>query len=176
MVFAPALVYGFRLPLPLLFSDLLRRWNLCPSQLTPNSWRFMAAYVAACRVGKIEMSGRHMSGVMPGRFTGSSYTLSLSGLKLLDKKDVKGWHSLWFLVRSLVSFEFGCHLAPMSPCLEDTLDTDERRKAKSALKLIDSSSFKSDRFPRRSFLEESGLSLRHPRARGRTPLFALFAL
>ena len=49
------------------------------------------------------------------------------------------------------------------------------RETEADLKLVDISSFKSDRFTRREFLAESGSSLRHPRSCSRMPLLASFA-
>jgi hypothetical protein len=39
---------GMRVPLHPFYSKLLRHYGLAPSQLTPNSWRFKAAFIVLC--------------------------------------------------------------------------------------------------------------------------------
>ncbi|TVU07317.1 hypothetical protein EJB05_47367, partial [Eragrostis curvula] len=47
-VYEDALDAGMRLPLHPFYSKLLRHYGLAPSQLTPNAWRYMAAFVVLC--------------------------------------------------------------------------------------------------------------------------------
>ncbi|KAJ0970561.1 hypothetical protein J5N97_018520 [Dioscorea zingiberensis] len=44
-VYADALLGGLRLPFPQLFLDIFQTFHVCPSQLTPNSWRTLCGFV-----------------------------------------------------------------------------------------------------------------------------------
>ena len=39
---------GVRFPLHELYNKILKHFNLAPSQLTPNSWRYLAGFVLLC--------------------------------------------------------------------------------------------------------------------------------
>ncbi|KAJ0963082.1 hypothetical protein J5N97_028204 [Dioscorea zingiberensis] len=45
VVYYDALVAGLRLPFPQIFIDIFRFYNVCPSQLSPNSWRILCGFV-----------------------------------------------------------------------------------------------------------------------------------
>ena len=109
VVFTAALEYGFRFPIPPLYQDFINCHRVSPSQISPNSWRFMAGYVAACRVGNIATSARHMSGVLLAKEASGLLTLSFTGSGLMKKRDASwGWRPNWFLVRVVGDFNFGC--------------------------------------------------------------------
>ncbi|KAJ1270346.1 hypothetical protein BS78_06G047100 [Paspalum vaginatum] len=48
-VYVGALEAGLRFPLHELYVQLLRHYNLAPSQLTPNAWLYMAAFLEVCK-------------------------------------------------------------------------------------------------------------------------------
>ncbi|KAJ0964593.1 hypothetical protein J5N97_025731 [Dioscorea zingiberensis] len=45
VVYYDALVAGLRLPFPQIFIDIFHFYNVCPSQLSPNSWRILCGFV-----------------------------------------------------------------------------------------------------------------------------------
>jgi len=47
-VFECMLQAGVRFPLHELYNKILKHFNLAPSQLTPNSWRYLAGFVLLC--------------------------------------------------------------------------------------------------------------------------------
>ena len=47
-VFESMLEAGVRFPLHELYNKILKHFNLAPSQLTPNSWRYLAGFVLLC--------------------------------------------------------------------------------------------------------------------------------
>ncbi|KAL6653151.1 hypothetical protein ACP70R_012076 [Stipagrostis hirtigluma subsp. patula] len=53
-VYADALDAGMRLPLHDFYLKFLRHYGLAPSQLAPNAWRYMAAFVLLCRDAGVE--------------------------------------------------------------------------------------------------------------------------
>lgn len=53
-VYTAALEAGMRLPLHGFYLKLLRHYRLAPSQLTPNSWAYMAAFVLLCEDAGVE--------------------------------------------------------------------------------------------------------------------------
>ena len=164
VVFTAALEYGFRLPIPPLYQDFINCHRVAPSQISPNSWRFMAGYVAACKAGDIEMSARHMSCVLPAKEASGLLTLSFTGSGLMKKKDAtRGWRPNWFLVRAVGDFNFGCTGTPLQPHFSFELRADEKRSAREELGAVEISSVKSPSFPAWEDLEALGLSPQHPR-------------
>ncbi|KAL6841144.1 hypothetical protein ACP4OV_029113 [Aristida adscensionis] len=53
-VYAAALEAGLRFPLHNFYVRLLRHYRLAPSQLAPNSWSYMAAFVILCQDAGVE--------------------------------------------------------------------------------------------------------------------------
>ncbi|KAF8650234.1 hypothetical protein HU200_063989 [Digitaria exilis] len=53
-VYAAALDAGLRFPLHDFYARLLRHFRLAPSQLTPNAWSYMAAFVLRCKEAGVE--------------------------------------------------------------------------------------------------------------------------
>ena len=164
VVFTAALDYGFRLPIPPLYQDFINCHRVSPSQISPNSWQFMAGYVAACRVGSIEANARHMSCVLPTKEASGLLTLCFTGSGLMKKKDAsRGWRPNWFLVRAVGDFSFGCTGTPLPPHFSFELRADEKQSAREELKAVEISSVKDSSFPSWKDLETLGLSLQHPR-------------
>jgi hypothetical protein len=67
-VYAHALEAGMRVPLHPFFRDVLAHFGVAPTQLTPNSWRIMAAFLVLCHSTGVPPSPavfRHFYGFFP---------------------------------------------------------------------------------------------------------------
>ncbi|CAN6234357.1 unnamed protein product [Urochloa humidicola] len=53
-VYAAALDAGLRFPMHELYPRVLRHYNLAPSQLSPNAWGYLAAFVLRCKDAGVE--------------------------------------------------------------------------------------------------------------------------
>ncbi|CAD6261350.1 unnamed protein product [Miscanthus lutarioriparius] len=53
-IYADALEAGLRFPMPVFYGKLLRHYDLAPSQLTPNAWAYMAAFLQRCKDAGVE--------------------------------------------------------------------------------------------------------------------------
>ncbi|XP_064965208.1 uncharacterized protein LOC135612629 [Musa acuminata AAA Group] len=51
-----ALEAGLRFPLHPVIEDCLRAWGISPSQMAPNSWRYLVVFLGECRMAGIEPS------------------------------------------------------------------------------------------------------------------------
>ncbi|TVU30337.1 hypothetical protein EJB05_21952 [Eragrostis curvula] len=106
-VYPDALRRGMRLPLHDFYAAVLLHYGLAPSQLTPNAWRYMAAFVLLCEeVGVEPMVSvfRHFFSVRAHK--GDSlgwHNFRASPLftgKFPSSKTYRGWKSRFFFLRS----------------------------------------------------------------------------
>lgn len=81
-VYYDALEAGLRFPMPVFYQKLLRHYGLAPSQLAPNAWRYMAAFVQRCKDAGLEEP-------LVSAFT---YFFSLCAHKDKHKDNPLGWY------------------------------------------------------------------------------------
>ena len=109
-VYADALKAGMRVPLDPFFRDVLSHFGLAPSQLAPNCWRVMAAFLALSRA-----AGIRTPSVAVFRQFFSLRALKVRGLYCFSSKDTaggvlftglpdpntfKGWKEGYFFLKS----------------------------------------------------------------------------
>ncbi|KAL6653157.1 hypothetical protein ACP70R_012082 [Stipagrostis hirtigluma subsp. patula] len=114
-VYAGALDAGMRLPLHDFYTRVLRHYGLAPSQLAPNAWRFMAAFVLLCEDAGVQPMlavFRHLFALCAHRgvSTGWYYFLpSYRRRRLFVTTGLptnEGWKSKFFFLKS----------PPATPC------------------------------------------------------------
>ncbi|GAV73969.1 Transposase_28 domain-containing protein [Cephalotus follicularis] len=121
VVFQDALEHGLRLPLPPFAVTVLRYYQIHPSILQAQSWRFIISFLVRCLKSGVTVT----MGLFKEFHTLSSspskrgfYFKSRAGQKKLlaeNTKTVKSWGGKYFMVKNLIGF------TPCSWC--DTLDT-----------------------------------------------------
>ncbi|PUZ61972.1 hypothetical protein GQ55_4G321100 [Panicum hallii var. hallii] len=107
-VYADALEAGMRVPLHPFFGEVLSHFGLAPSQLAPNCWRVMAAFVALSRA-----AGARPPSVAVFRHFFALRALKLKGLYCFSSKEtaggvfftglpdsIKGWKEGFFFLKS----------------------------------------------------------------------------
>ncbi|KAL6606109.1 hypothetical protein ACP70R_041762 [Stipagrostis hirtigluma subsp. patula] len=107
-VYAHALEAGMRLPLHPFFCDVLGHFGVAPSQIAPNGWRIMAAFLALSRSAGVAQPPpvavfRHFFGLSPFKFKGwycfrgkDTAGALFTGLPTF----IKGWKEGFFFLRS----------------------------------------------------------------------------
>jgi hypothetical protein len=97
-VYAHALEAGMRLPLHSFFSEALTHFSIAPTQLAPNGWRIMAAFLVLC----------HSSGVPPSLAVFRHFFL----LSVVNHK-----HKGWYFFRSKDTS--GLRFSGLPHCIKD---------------------------------------------------------
>ncbi|CAL9101413.1 unnamed protein product, partial [Musa textilis] len=104
-----ALEAGLRLPLHHIIVSCLSLWRVSPSQITPNSWRYLVAFLGEC----------HYAGITPTRdlflscfrlFKGSGgyFLAARTGFRVSGAPtNNKGWKRRFFFVRCEKDWGFG---------------------------------------------------------------------
>ncbi|KAL6606732.1 hypothetical protein ACP70R_042385 [Stipagrostis hirtigluma subsp. patula] len=107
-VYAHALEAGMRLPLHPFFCDVLGHFGVTPSQIAPNGWRIMAAFLALSRSAGVAQPPpvavfRHFFALVPFKFKGwycfrgkDTAGALFTGLP----HSIKGWKEGFFFLKS----------------------------------------------------------------------------
>ncbi|KAJ1258247.1 hypothetical protein BS78_10G060300 [Paspalum vaginatum] len=126
-VYAEALEAGMRVPLHPFFCEVLSHFSVAPSQLAPNCWRFMAAFVALSR-----SAGVHPPSLPVFLHFFSLRALKFKGLYCFASKDtagalftglpdsIKGWKERFFFLKS--SAPWPCPVLWGDPTKKSTAD------------------------------------------------------
>ncbi|WVZ82307.1 hypothetical protein U9M48_029582 [Paspalum notatum var. saurae] len=126
-VYAEALEAGMRVPLHPFFCEVLAHFGVAPSQLAPNCWRFMAAFIALSR-----SAGVHPPSLPVFLHFFSLRTLKFKGVYCFASKDtagvlftglpdyIKGWKERFFFLKS--SAPWPCPVLWGEPTKKSTAD------------------------------------------------------
>lgn len=137
-VYADALEAGMRVPLDPFFCELLSHFGVAPSQLAPNCWRIMAAFLAlSCSAGV------HPPSVPVFLHFFALRVLKVKGLYCFAPKDtagvlftglpdkIKGWKEGFFFLKS--STPWPCPVLWGDPTKKSTADPMLTKEEKSAV-------------------------------------------
>jgi hypothetical protein len=127
-VYADAFEAGMRVPLHPFFGEVLTHFGVAPSQLAPNCWRVMAAFVALSR-----SAGVHQPSVVVFRHFFSLRVAKAKGLYCFPGRDaavalftglpdsIKGWKKGFFFLKSS-SAPWPCPVLWGEPSKKSTVD------------------------------------------------------
>ncbi|RRT48694.1 hypothetical protein B296_00026179, partial [Ensete ventricosum] len=95
-----ALEAGLRFPLHPLIEECLRWWRISPSQVAPNSWRYLVVFLGECRgAGIIETRDLFMACFRLCKSRGSYYLTARVDFQVSRvPSNNKGWKSRYFFV------------------------------------------------------------------------------
>uniref|UniRef100_A0A804J724 Transposase (putative) gypsy type domain-containing protein n=1 Tax=Musa acuminata subsp. malaccensis TaxID=214687 RepID=A0A804J724_MUSAM len=97
---AGALEAGLRFPLHPVIEDCLRKWGISPSQMAPNSWRYLVVFLGECRAAGVDPSrDLFLTCFRLCRGRGGYYLSARSGFRISGAPSSnKGWKSRFFFV------------------------------------------------------------------------------
>ncbi|RWV84931.1 hypothetical protein GW17_00053318 [Ensete ventricosum] len=95
-----ALEAGLRFPLHPLIEECLRWWRISPSQVTPNSWRYLVVFLGECRGAKIILTqDLFMTCFRLCKIRGSYYLTARVDFRVSGApSNNKGWKSRYLFV------------------------------------------------------------------------------
>ncbi|KAJ0962184.1 hypothetical protein J5N97_030012 [Dioscorea zingiberensis] len=110
-IYQDALLGGLRLPFPDFTKAIPEEYHLCPSQLTPNSWRLLNGFVIVFKnygVNPTVHWFRMLFSLCSESNTDWYYFSARSGRKFLGKvaSSIMGWKSKFFFVKSKSEWDF----------------------------------------------------------------------
>ncbi|KAJ8510847.1 hypothetical protein OPV22_001281 [Ensete ventricosum] len=98
-----ALEAGLRFPLHPLIEECLKRWRISPSQVAPNSWRYLVVFLGECRgAGIIPTRDLFMTCFRLCKSRGGYYLTARVGFRVSGAPSSnKGWKSRYLYVSGL---------------------------------------------------------------------------
>ncbi|KAJ8512379.1 hypothetical protein OPV22_002813 [Ensete ventricosum] len=98
-----ALEAGLRFPLHPLIEECLKRWRVSPSQVAPNSWRYLVVFLGECRgAGIIPTRDLFMACFRLCKSRGGYYLTARVGFRVIGAPSSnKGWKSRYLYVSGL---------------------------------------------------------------------------
>ncbi|KAJ0975338.1 hypothetical protein J5N97_017303 [Dioscorea zingiberensis] len=110
-IYYEALIGGLRLPFPQLFVDIFNEFEICPSQLAPNSWKCLCGLVIVCLHGGIEPTVDRFKfyfGLSHERSIDWYFFGARPNRRFIGSvpSSLKGWKSKFFFVSSSETFQF----------------------------------------------------------------------
>ncbi|KAG0547029.1 hypothetical protein BDA96_01G043900 [Sorghum bicolor] len=127
-IYSDALEAGLRFPLHDFYLKLLRHYRLAPSQLGPNAWKYMAAFVLRCKDAGVEplvSAFRYFFSVYTHKRQdkplGWHYFKPCAGRRLFTGTlhTKYGWKSRFFFLKSPQGMPWKCPVAWGKPRMED---------------------------------------------------------
>ncbi|RRT37696.1 hypothetical protein B296_00056770 [Ensete ventricosum] len=108
-LFVDALEAGLRFPLHPVIGECLSRWRVSPSQIAPNSWRYLITFLGECRgSGIIPSRDLFLSCFQLCKGHGGYYLTARAGFRVeAAPSNNKGWKSRFMYISHPQGREFG---------------------------------------------------------------------